>query len=184
MAASTGWANSAREGEAVERIPLTGWQTYTGHLERYRWAASRTRRGERVNDIACGIGYGATFFTHASSYRGWDKPGIPEAAHFPGTYCGADIDDPAWAPEPCDVTCCFETLEHAKDPAALARVIMASTARSVFVSVPVIPTMFCNEYHRSDFTVDDIPALFPGWVVAEEWPQPEETSHVWEFTRA
>lgn len=166
----------------MERIPAESWQQYGGHLRRYLWAAFRAEPGERVNDVACGIGYGATFFPHASIYRGYDKPGVPQP-EFPGLFHEADIGDPAWAPEPCDVTCCFETLEHVEDPARLAGVLADTTARAVFVSVPVIPTTHCNQYHRTDFTREDIPPLFSGWVIAEEWPQPDETSHVWMFTR-
>lgn len=167
----------------MERIPRDGWKGYTGHTKRYQWAASKTLAGERVNDVACGVGYGSTFFAHASTYCGWDKPGIPWPC-FPGQFYGTDIDDPAWALEQCDVTCCFETLEHVKDPGRLAQVLMEATSRAIFVSVPVIPTMFCNEFHRSDFERGDIPPLFAGWVIEDEWPQPEETSHVWMFSRA
>jgi len=167
----------------MERIPAETWQDYKGHVRRYQWAASLTGPGERVSDIACGVGYAGLLFPFAS-YRGYDKPGVPRADLFPGTFTGCDIDDPAWEPGPCDVTCCFETLEHAADPARLARVIGASTARAVFVSVPVIPTVHCNEFHRTDFTRDDIPPLFGGFTVAQEWPQPEENSHVWMLERA
>lgn len=139
--------------------------------------------GERVNDVACGIGYGATFFPHASIYSGYDKPGVPCHGGFPGVFHETDINDPAWAPEPSDVTCCFETLEHVEDPGQLAKTLMGATERAIFVSVPVIPTVHCNEFHRTDFTREDIPSLFGGWVIAEDWPQPEETSHVWMFAR-
>jgi len=168
----------------VERIPAETWQDYKGHVARYQWAASLTRPGEAVSDVACGVGYGAVFFTGAGSYRGYDKPGVPRPDLFPGTFTECDIDDAAWAPEPCDVTCCFETLEHVRDPAALARVIMAATRRAVFVSVPVIPTVHCNEFHRTDFTEVAIPPLFGGLTVAEYWHQAEETSGVWMLARA
>lgn len=167
----------------MERIPFEGWQSYAGHIKRYEWAAGLTRTGERVNDVACGIGYGSTFFPHASVYHGYDKQDVPCHGEFPGVFHEVDIDDPAWAPEPCDVTCCFETLEHVEDPARMAKVLMEATSRAIFVSVPVIPTMFCNSFHRSDFTRESIPPLFGGWVIAQEWPQPEETSHVWMFAR-
>lgn len=166
----------------MERIPADGWETYAGHAERYAWAAKLTRPGEAVNDIACGVGYAAAMFAHAG-YRGYDKPGVADP-RFGDCFCEADLDDPAWEPEPCDVTCCFETLEHVADPAHLAKVICASTARAVFVSVPVIPTVHCNEFHRTDFIREDIPPLFPGFAVEQEWAQPEETSHVWMFARA
>jgi hypothetical protein len=168
-----------------ERIPADGWRYYPGHVARYEWAAGLTRPGETVNDIACGTGYGATFFAHAAAYRGYDKPEVPDArfARPLAAFAGVDIDGPAWTPLKADVACCFETLEHVRDPGRLARVLMATTRRAIFVSVPVIPTVHCNEWHRTDFTEADIPPLFAGWVVGEEWPQPEETSHVWKFTR-
>jgi hypothetical protein len=168
----------------VERIPLEGWEGYEGHLRRYRWAAGKTERGERVADVACGIGYGATFFPHASIYHGYDKKGVPCPGEFPGMFHEEDIDDPAWAPLPSDVTCCFETLEHVADPGHLAKVLMASAARAIFVSVPVIETTWCNPFHRTDFTRADIPPLFDPWVTGDEWAQPDEHSHVWMFCRA
>jgi hypothetical protein len=167
----------------VERIPADTWAQYPGHVERYAWAARLTRDGEVVNDIACGVGYAAPLFARAGSYRGYDKPGVP-GKRFGDCFAEADLDDPAWVPRDCDVTCCFETLEHVKDPGHLASVIAATTKRAVFVSVPVIPTTHCNPWHRTDFTREDIPPLFGGFVIEQEWAQPEETSHVWMFTRA
>lgn len=167
----------------MERIPADGWEDWAGHVARYRWAARLTRPGESVNDIACGVGYAAAMFARAGSYRGYDKPGVPDA-RFGGEFLAANLDDPAWEPGLCDVTCCFETLEHVADPARLAEVIAQTTRRAVFVSVPVISTVTCNRYHRTDFTCDGIPPLFAGLVIAAQWPQPEEASHVWMFTRA
>lgn len=166
----------------MERIPADGWEDWAGHVARYRWAARLTRPGEAVNDIACGVGYAAPMFAHAGSYRGYDKPGVPDA-RFGGEFLAADLDGPGWQPEPADVTCCFETLEHVADPARLADVITKTTGRAVFVSVPVIPTVTANRHHRTDFSREEIPLLFAGLVIAREWPQPAEKSHVWMFTR-
>lgn len=167
----------------MERIPAETWRDYAGHVRRYEWAASLTLLGERVNDIACGTGYASLLLRNAD-YHGYDKPGIPRSDLFPGEFTGWSIEDPAWMPRECDVTCCFETLEHVQDPAALAKVISATTRRAVFVSVPVIPTVHCNEFHRTDFTEAGIPPLFPEFTVAEDWAQSEENSHVWMLTRA
>ncbi len=169
------------KGAGVERIPLETWQEHAGHCDRYRYAAARVRPGETVNDVACGIGYGAAFLAHAS-YRGYDRPGVP-VAEFPGVFYPADLNDPEWAPHPADVTVCFETLEHVSDPARLARVLAGATGRAIFVSVPVVPTAHLNGHHLHDFTRADIPPLFEGFTVADEWAQPEELSHVWMFER-
>lgn len=164
-----------------ERIPLEGWQDVTDHVARYRWAGSLVRPGQKVNDIACGVGYGATFLTHAI-YRGYDKPGVPEAGVFPGEFLAADLDDPDWVPPVCDVTVCFETIEHVTDPAHLAKVICATTRRSVFLSVPLYPHTE-NPFHLTTFTVADIPPLFEGFRVAYDRPQPEARAHLWLFER-
>jgi hypothetical protein len=167
--------------QVMERIPLEGWRERTGHCDRYQWAASRISPGETVNDVACGIGYGATFLTHAA-YRGYDRPGVPDPS-FTGEFFAADLEDAEWRPDPADVVVCFETLEHVTDPARLARILSGTTARAIFVSVPVVPTVHLNGHHLHDFTREDIPPLFPGFRTAEEWAQPEELSHVWMFER-
>jgi hypothetical protein len=165
----------------MERVPAEDWEQHAGHVARYRYASAHVRAGESVNDVACGSGYGSLFLLKGP-YSGYDMPGVPDPT-FPGSFHAADLDDPSWLPEPADVTVCFETLEHVKDPAWLARVIAATTRRAVFVSVPVVPTKHLNPHHLHDFTVSDIPELFPGWTVAGDWPQPEELSHVWMLVR-
>lgn len=165
----------------MERIPADGWHQHTGHVARYQYAAKCVRDGETVNDIACGSGYGALFLLRGP-YRGYDRPGIPDAS-FPGSFHAADLDDPAWRPGVADVTVCFETLEHVKDPAHLAAVIAETSRRAILVSVPVVPTRLENPHHLHDFTEADIPPLFPGFLVADEWAQPEELSHVWLLER-
>lgn len=165
----------------MERIPAESWQTHKGHVARYLYAARHVRDGETVNDIACGTGYGTTFFLRGP-YRGYDRPHVPDPS-FPGSFHAADLDDPAWTPDPTDVTVCFETLEHVKDPAHLAHVIGRTTRRAIVVSVPVVPTKHLNTHHLHDFTKADIPPLFDGFEIADEWPQPEELSHVWLFER-
>lgn len=165
----------------MERIPADSWRGHPGHVARYLYAARHIHAGETVNDIACGSGYGALLLLQGP-YRGYDRPGIPDP-QFPGSFHAADLDDPAWTPSTADVTVCFETLEHVKDPALLAAVIAETSRRAIVVSVPVVPTAHLNPHHLHDFTAADIPPLFPDFHVADEWPQPEELSHVWLLER-
>jgi hypothetical protein len=165
-----------------ERISADGWEQHKGHVARYQYAARHVRRGETVNDIACGVGYASTLFTRGP-YHGYDRPGAPDP-RFPGSFHAADLNDPAWVPGMADLTVCFETLEHVKDPARLAQVIAATTRRLIAVSVPVVPTKHINPHHLHDFTAADIPPMFGGFRVADEWPQPEELAHVWLFERS
>lgn len=166
--------------EVIERIPIESWRNYRGHLVRYAYAGRQVRAGETVNDVACGIGYGATYLLHAV-YRGYDRPGV--FAPFRATFIGCDLNDPAWRPEPADCCVCFETLEHVRNPGHLAAVLCETTRRAILVSVPVVPTRHLNPHHLHDFSAADIPPLFPGFRVADEWAQPSDRAHVWTFER-
>jgi hypothetical protein len=166
----------------MERIPADTYAQYAGHCDRYRWAADLVNEGETVNDVACGSGYGSTFFPHAV-YRGYDRAGVPSEM-FPGEFHEADLDNSDWEPSPADASVCFETLEHVIDPAHLAQTLVRTTRRVIFVSVPVVPTTHMNGHHLHDFTREDVPLLFPGLRITEEWAQPEEMSHVWRFEKS
>ena len=165
----------------MERIPADSWHEHKGHVARYQYAALHVRPGESVNDIACGSGYGATLLLRGP-YRGYDRPGVPNT-QFPGSFHAANLDDPAWVPDSADVTVCFETLEHVEDPARLAKAIADTSRRAIVVSVPDVQNRHLNPHHLHDFTHADIPPLFAGFTVADEWPQPEELSHVWLLER-
>lgn len=167
----------------MERIPADDWHNHAGHIARYEYAGRNIRTGLTVNDIACGAGYGATFLRH-TNYRGYDRPSIPDPTFAPaGAFHEVDLDEPGWLPKQAHVTLCFETIEHVKDPAKLAETICATTSETIIVSAPIVPTKHLNPYHLHDFTHADIPPLFPGFDIVDEWAQPEEWSHVWKLTR-
>lgn len=166
---------------SVERVGLDSWNESHGHIKRYQYAASKIEPGSSVNDIACGIGYGSKFLP-GTDYWGYDAPGVPDLS-FPGTFIGVDLNDGRWEPRTSDVTICFETLEHVTDPLKLASVIAINTRSIIFVSVPVVPTKHINEFHLHDFTEDDIPPMFSGFDIEEDWAQPSELSHVWMLKR-
>jgi trans-aconitate methyltransferase len=167
----------------VERIPAETWYAHRGHVARYIYAGARVRAGEHVNDIACGVGYGALCFPDSVTYDGYDKPGVASETAFGSPrrrFFGVDLDDPSWRPDrPADLTVALEALEHLMDPARVASTILSSTRRAVIISVPIVPTRHENPWHRHDFELGDIPTLFAPFAVAESWGQPEERSHVW-----
>jgi hypothetical protein len=154
-----------------------------GHRTRYELAAGWCHVRDLVNDVACGIGYGAMAFSGVD-YHGYDRPGVPDArfsvVRGTTTFHECDLDLPDWKPlDAADVTCCFETLEHVREPVQLARTLSRYTKRLLFISVPTVPTVASNPTHRTDFTVDDIPRLFPDHRMVMRWAQPEELAHIW-----
>src|SRR5262245_15756552 len=168
----------------MERLAVDEWDTElgAGHVARYRYAAQHIQPDEVINDIACGVGYGATFLAPVGEYHGFDKPTVPDD-QFPGFFHEVNLDNIYWKPSAADVTVCFETLEHVRVPTLLARRIADTTSRMIVVSVPTVPTTGFNQWHLHDFTVDDIPPMFPGFTVVDLWHQPEELSHVWRLER-
>ena len=169
----------------MERIPAASWRDYPGHVKRYQWAATYVQEWDRVNDVACGVGYGSLLMPPNVDYHGYDKLGVPDP-RFPGTYHAVDLDNLTNLtnlPNVADRTICFETLEHVKDPQQLAKALEKTTSHTIFISAPTVPTTHMNPYHLHDFTPADIPDLFPHFFVAEVWEQPEELSHVWRLER-
>ena len=165
----------------MERIPADGWRAYGGHVDRYRMAAALCAPGDRVLDVACGVGYGAEVLAAADVvYTGVDRPGVVDARFYGyGAFVGADLD--AWSPPGrYDLGVCFETLEHVGDPARLAGLLDGCCDRLI-VSAPTVPTAAVNPHHLHDFTLDSLLALFPGRPVLEVVDQRAELSHVVTF---
>lgn len=163
-----------------ERIPTEAWRSELGHVERYQLAAGLLNAGEVVLDAACGIGYGATVLSEAGwvgEYHAADMPGVHDPA-FAGTVHEVDLN--TWRPDfAFDVALCFETLEHLADPTAWAAQVNKAQ-RLILVSVPTVPTKHFNPWHLHDFTVEDIPAMFPDRDCTVI-PQPAELSHIFIF---
>jgi len=168
----------------VERISAAEVESQRGHVVRYEYAATLVQAGDVVLDAACGIGYGSAILAEqapAHAYYGVDRDGVDLRYMQHGWFTHADLDH--WTPGfSFDVGICFETLEHLQDPQHLAGV-MALANRVIVVSVPTQPTKHFNHYHLHDFTVEQVPALFPGWHLSDLTEQPEELSHIFTFTR-
>ena len=156
-----------------------------GHRFRYELVAEHMRQGDRVLDVACGIGYGAEILAdHAPphTYRGIDRDGVDARYLKYGWFKHADLN--TWRPAVCDydIAVSFETLEHLENPQHLANVIMDARLL-MFVSVPTVPTKHTNPYHLHDFTVDDVIEMFAEVTCVDVIAQPEELSHIFIFRK-
>jgi 2-polyprenyl-3-methyl-5-hydroxy-6-metoxy-1,4-benzoquinol methylase len=165
-----------------ERITAEQVPDQPGHVYRYELAAGLMKPGERVLDVASGIGYGAKLMTDliAVDYVGVDKiTPAPEFAGLGKFHAGVNLDE--WVPDfGWDVSVCFETLEHLTNPQHLADQV-AKAKRLVIVSVPTRPTKHFNHFHLHDFTVDDVLEMFSGSELLHLEDQPEELSHIFVF---
>jgi 2-polyprenyl-3-methyl-5-hydroxy-6-metoxy-1,4-benzoquinol methylase len=165
-----------------ERITAEQIPEQAGHVYRYELAGSWLEPGERVLDVACGVGYGAKLMTDivAVDYVGVDKiTPAHEFALLGKFHAGVNLDE--WVPGfAWDVSVCFETLEHLENPQHLADQV-AKAKRLILVSVPTRPTKHSNPFHLHDFTVEDVLTMFAGCELLHLEDQPEELSHIFVF---
>lgn len=167
-----------------ERIPVAGWQSQSGHVDRYKLAAGLLRSGDVVLDVACGVGYGAAVLNETGhvNYIGVDREDVvPDEFRHHGVFQVHDLDE--WEPTfDFDVAVCFETLEHLREPWRFVQLLKLAK-RNIVISVPTVPTKHMNEYHLHDFTVQQIADAVADYGELVVIPQPSELSHIFISTK-
>jgi cyclopropane fatty-acyl-phospholipid synthase-like methyltransferase len=133
------------------------------HFFRYILASGFIDKTDHVLDAACGCGYGSEILARvAKNVVGLDRDGdaLEHAQQFHAAdnvvYFKEDLDklDPAGLTYAFDVSVSFETIEHVQDPATFIKRLKCVTRRAIICSVPIIPTVGINKYHKTDFTYD------------------------------
>ena len=143
-------------------------ETLEIHAARYRFAARRVA-GQRVLDLACGVGYGSAILKLAGAGQVTGVDLSDQAVAYareryaaPGVsfICG---DGASFSPDNLfDVVVSLETIEHVPD----ARGFVAQLARFVapggvlIGSVPTTLSSDVNPHHLHDFSADEFRALF------------------------
>jgi SAM-dependent methyltransferase len=147
--------------DQVHTGEVTGDETLTLHLDRYRFATRHLRPG-RLLDIACGVGYGTALLAEALGAKG-TAIGVdisPEAIDYARQrYASANTrfvnaDAMTFADgEGFDTIVSIETIEHLPDPASFVRHIAAllRPAGVLIASVPTTPSVDANPFHLHDF---------------------------------
>lgn len=164
-----------------------GW----GHRVRYNVAKAYCRDNDRVVDAACGIGYGSDIIGSASCIG----PGIivyrvdllPVEDRVKPKINTTDIvaDLNTWEADfEFDVGVSFETIEHVENYSNLLTQLKKAR-KWVICSVPVVPTVHMNEWHKHDFAPLELPALFEDeeWEMYQYLAQPQELSEIYIFKR-
>ena len=131
------------------------------HVERYKFAARYVER-KRVLDAACGVGYGSEllFKSGATSVVGIDLD--PDTVIYADkrygeqgiTFIVDDLDCVTFEASSADVVVSFETVEHLDNPRRFLRMVSnALTDNGLLIaSVPVVPTVDIDEFHKHDFS--------------------------------
>lgn len=148
------------------------------HVARYEWVAKFVQPGDRVVDLACGIGYGSKILAEAGAFVGAIDKDAEALAYGRQHYAhdriqqwrsdaGADLDLRA---NTFDTAVCFETVEHVQDPLPLLK-RLRKVARRLYASVPneaVFPWRG-TAFHYRHYTRNQFEALLAeaGWKVVE-----------------
>ena len=166
-------------GERLTRgevFSQAGW----GHQVRYRLASGFANLGDTVLDAACGVGYGAAFYPESVRYIGVDKEHISQES-FVDEFIMADL-HLFEVDFDFELGISFETIEHLDDYSNL--ILQLKKASSwVICSVPVVPTVHINPWHKHDFQPLEFPAIFEdeNWNLYQYLGQPQELSEIYIF---
>jgi len=173
------------KAEKMEQIVFTGERAipddpqclpvYLEHLARYRFARGYVA-GQRVLDIACGVGYGTSLLAEAGAVPAVgieiDAASIAYAERRYGKTPNVRFVQASAsrlvevAPGPYDVCVSFETIEHLEDPEQFLRdVARVLTAQGLLIISTPNRYLYCpenydglrprNPFHRREWTVQE-----------------------------
>ena len=131
------------------------------HTERYEYAG-RFLEGRTVLDAACGAGFGSAILRDQGAARVIGLDIDEESIGYAGQRYGgsavefqtADLEDHALDRFQFGAIVSFETIEHLSDAEGFLRRAASKLAPDglLIASVPTVPTLDINEFHRHDFT--------------------------------
>jgi predicted SAM-dependent methyltransferase len=163
------------------------------HRARYELAARRIRPGERVLDVACGVGYGTYLLAStspATAVTGMDLSAEAIAyatKHFATertAFQAGDVLQASFEPGSFEAVVCLETLEHVVDDRGLLSrlhawlvsggLLVCSTPNQDVMAFD--PAVF--PFHVRHYTGEAFATLLAacGFAVAERWSQPDNRS--------
>ena len=179
--------------EVPERlVPGTlAWELYeVEHKQRYEWAAKYCI-GQKVLDVACGIGYGSEILraSGATKVIGVDieVAAISNGNENQALFTNADACKLPFADRSFDVIVSFETIEHVKEPEALLReftrvlkrggVCICSSPNRDFQ--PYSGQKEVNPFHISEMNYSEFEQLFTRYFsVSERYSQTHSENYI------
>lgn len=180
-----------KDGERQVAPTLNGIRR--DHVARYDFVAKRLKKGCKVIDFACGIGYGCHILAEAGHFAtGYDIDQAAIEYAFEHYLCGAQTvfltgngNNPDISGQ-YDAAVCFETIEHLQDPRPLL-LALRDAAPLLYCSVPneeVMPYEYAPgqvyAHHYRHYTKYQFHALLQecGWCVVEWFGQTGPDSEV------
>ncbi len=161
--------------------------TTRAHVFRYLMARGVVESNDLVIDAACGCGAGSEMLARACKQVigiDIDEGNIQHAVdnHVkdkPTKFVTADLNT-LKLPK-CDVVISIETIEHLDYPEMFVAEMQAKAKRVIFVTVPIVPTMYADPTHKSDFTASSFRNLFksPDWIEYHSFKQGDHLGVIW-----
>jgi ubiquinone/menaquinone biosynthesis C-methylase UbiE len=140
------------------------------HLERYKFAASHLKPGQRILDIACGAGYGtALLLKHGCVVVGadYDEQAISDAQvkYKQGNFVRANALDIPFEDSSFDALVSFETIEHFHDGNRfLSEVYRVLKPCGTFIcSTPNLQYTSHPPYHIKEYRPEEFYRLAERW---------------------
>lgn len=168
------WGNNPQVWGLGERLvpEIMGQDAASQKLIDYSYKnyeiAAQAVAGRRVLDLACGTGYGGPVLAQAGAAKVVCVDICPQTVEYARQrhsfgnlqYLCGDAEKFEW-PEPFEVICSFETLEHLKAPQSFLerlRNLLVADGR-LFLSVPLGETRHWDPYHLHAFERNQIFAM-------------------------
>ena len=145
-------------GGALDYVTAPDCWERSAHIQRYEFACAATP-GMRVLDFGCGAGFGSAMLARECAYVtavDTDEFALDLGRERHCNYRNLAFEQPRTDYDEFDACVAFEVIEHIDDPAGF---IATVPCRHLIASVPVIPTVGHNPFHKHDFTVDSFRAL-------------------------
>ena len=168
----------------------SGMQTFWEHIYRYRFA-SRTVRGRRVLDVACGEGYGTAALAKAGAASVVGVDISPDACEHARLKYGVDAraasaENLPFGDKSFETVISFETIEHLENPSRLAdecRRLLTDDGTLV-ISTPNKPVYKkytpANHFHPSEMDESEfLGILTPRFKNVRLYSQSIDTAYWW-----
>lgn len=154
------------DGGALDVFSCPSCWEKDAHIQRYEFACNAFV-GMRVLDFGCGAGYGSYLLSSTNSVLGVDSS-VVALDLAKSRYCmQPDLEfSNEVGNQFFDGCTAFEVIEHLDNPEEFLRTV---PARHLLTSVPVVPTVGRNPYHKQDFTIDSFTELMGRYFNIKWW---------------